>query len=180
MKQPERVDALLARRPEFLSFLERRLGDRALAEDLLQDAFARLDKLDTLRDAGSATAWFYRVLRNAAIDHARRTQARAHALSAFAAELDPSANSAPEVQATCRCIAKLKDNLKPEYRAALESIELVGASVRDYAQQAGISPSNAGVRVFRARNELRKRVEQTCGACAAEGCSDCTCDPDRA
>ena len=32
---------LLARREDFLNFLARRTGDRALAEDLLQEAFAR-------------------------------------------------------------------------------------------------------------------------------------------
>jgi DNA-directed RNA polymerase specialized sigma24 family protein len=45
---------------------------RALAEDILQDAFVRgVNKLDTLRSDESAIAWFYRVLRNAIIDHRR-------------------------------------------------------------------------------------------------------------
>jgi RNA polymerase sigma factor (sigma-70 family) len=57
----------------FLRFLERRVGDRALAEDLLQDAFTRnLDRLSDVPEEG-LVPWFYRVLRNAAIDrhHAR-------------------------------------------------------------------------------------------------------------
>ncbi|MGZ8780019.1 MAG: RNA polymerase sigma factor, partial [Thermoanaerobaculia bacterium] len=51
---------------QFLGFLERRLNDRALAEDILQDAFVKsLEKAESIRDDESAVAWFYRLLRNA-------------------------------------------------------------------------------------------------------------------
>jgi DNA-directed RNA polymerase specialized sigma24 family protein len=36
------IAALVANHRAFLSFLERRVGDRALAEDILQDAFAKV------------------------------------------------------------------------------------------------------------------------------------------
>ena len=38
-----------------------------------------------------------------------------------------------------------------------------------------ITANNAGVRVFRARQALRKRVVSWCGSCAERGCIDCTC-----
>ena len=66
---------------QFLGFLERRLGDRGLAEDLLQDAFVkRMEKPVEVRDETSSIAWFYRTLRNAVIDHYRRNGARNRAL----------------------------------------------------------------------------------------------------
>ena len=37
------------------------------------------------------------------------------------------------------------------------------------------SSNNAAVRVFRAREALRKQVARACGACATHGCVDCTC-----
>src|SRR5690606_39544723 len=59
------VRVLVDNHRQFLGFLERRVGSRAVAEDLLQEAFVRgLDKLDHLRSEESAIAWFYRVLRN--------------------------------------------------------------------------------------------------------------------
>src|SRR5881398_81596 len=65
---PSREDLLTTlaeRRRDFLSFLERRVGHREVAEDVLQEAFARsLDKVP-LGSEESAVAWFYRVLRNA-------------------------------------------------------------------------------------------------------------------
>jgi RNA polymerase sigma-70 factor (ECF subfamily) len=176
---PAVVATLLAHRREFLGFLERRLGDRTAAEDLLQEAFARLDKLARLRDEESAVAWFYRVLRNAATDRARRRRSEARGLEALAAELElaePVGAPDSEVsRAVCRCIATLKDNLKPAYRTALERIEIDGVAVKDYAAEVGISPGNAAVRAYRARDALRKQVALACGACAEHGCLDCSC-----
>ena len=54
-------------------------------------------------------------------------------------------------------------------------IDVDGLSVRDYAAEAGITPNNAGVRVFRARQALRKRVVRWCASCAERGCIDCSC-----
>lgn len=169
-------DKLLANREGFLRFLERKVGDRALAEDLLQDAFARLGRLSDLRDEAAAVAWFYRVLRNAVIDQARRSAARTRGLAALAEELSDVSTEAPdEASKTCRCVGKAKDTLKPEYREALERIEVDGLPVKELAEQAGISPQNAAVRVFRAREALRRAVHRSCGSCAKEGCVDCTC-----
>jgi len=178
---PEAVmRTLVASRDSFLGFLARRTGDRALAEDLLQDAFARsLDRLDTLRDESSATAWFYRVLRNAVVDHRRRHATAAKALDGLAAELELAADVRPAEPpgATCRCVSRVVAELKPEYAAALARVEVEGASVKDFAAEAGITANNAAVRVFRAREALRARVRACCGRCADAGCVDCTCAP---
>jgi RNA polymerase sigma factor (sigma-70 family) len=174
--QPETKDVierLVANHREFLAFVQKRVGDRALAEEILQEAFVRsVDKLDTVRD--TAVGWFYRVLRNAIIDHHRRSAAAERRVEVLAAE--PSAADDDELQRTvCRCVTRLAQTLKPEYARALERIEIDGVSVKDYADESGISASNAGVRVFRAREALRKQVARSCGTCAAHGCLDCTC-----
>lgn len=161
----------------FLAFLEKRVGRRDVAEDLLQEAFARsLEKLPAVETDESAVAWFYRVLRNAVIDHYRRRGASARGLSRLAQELDE--HPEPDLDdrdALCRCVALLADTLKPEYAAALRRIDVDGVAVQDYAAEAGISANNAAVRVFRAREALRKRVVTSCGTCAEHGCLDCTC-----
>lgn len=175
----EVVAALVANHREFLAFLERRVGSRALAEDILQEAFARgLDRLDSIREGDSAVAWFYRVLRNAVIDHHRRHASASRGLDAFAAELTAHGEPEPDVRgAVCRCVTRLAGTLKPEYAQALQRIEVDGVAVKDFADEAGISASNAAVRVFRAREALRKQVARSCGTCADHGCLDCTCDP---
>jgi RNA polymerase sigma factor (sigma-70 family) len=175
---PEVVTTLVGNHREFLAFLQKRLGDRALAEDILQEAFVRgLHKLGTLESDESATAWFYRILRNAVIDHHRRRASVDKKLAAFAAELERSVQPEGEVRgAVCRCVGELAGTLKPEYAEALRRVEVDGVAVKDYANEAGITSNNAAVRVFRAREALRKQVTRSCGTCADHGCLDCTCD----
>jgi len=169
------LDALMANRRAFVSYVERRVGDRALAEELVQDAFVRgLDRGGELRDP--VVGWFYRVLHNAAVDHLRRRAVANRRLERFAAELATREGDAAEaVRVACGCVATLAGTLKAEYADALRSIEIDGMPVKDYAAARGISASNAGVRIFRAREALRRQVARACGTCAAHGCADCSC-----
>jgi len=75
----------------------------------------------------------------------------------------------------CACVTRLAATLKPEYAEALQAIDVVGTPVKAFAEQHGLSASNAGVRVFRAREALKKRVTESCGTCAEHGCTNCTC-----
>ena len=167
---------------QFLGFLERRLGDRALAEDILQDAFVKsLQKEDDARDETASVAWFYRTLRNAVIDHYRRTGARGRALATRAREMEGAAEPPPELHdAICGCVTRLASTLKPEYEAAIRRIDVEGAPVQDFAAEAGITANNASVRVFRAREALRKQVRASCGTCADHGCLECSCGKKKA
>lgn len=176
------AERLVASHRLFLAFLERRVGERALAEDLLQDAFVRtLEKGDAIRDEGSAVAWFYRVLRNAVIDHHRRSGARSRSLEALARELGDAVEPPPELRgAICACVGELAGTLKPEYAQAIRRVELDGVAVRDFADEAGITANNAAVRVFRAREALRRQVTASCRTCAEHGCLDCNCATRRA
>lgn len=161
----------------FLAFLERRVGSRAIAEDILQEAFVRgMGARLAADNEGSVIAWFYRALRNAAIDYHRRHKTASKALASFATESPDSVDADAEMRTmVCGCISQLADTLKPEYGAALKRIDVDGVPVKDYATEVGISPSNAAVRVFRAREALRKQVTRSCGTCAEHGCLDCTC-----
>lgn len=174
---PEVAAVLVDNHRKFLGFLERRLGDRALAEDLLQDAFVRsLDKAGAVRRPESLVAWFYSLLRHAAIDSKRRDGTAEKALASFAAELETEASGTETRGAICACVARLAVTLQPEYAEALRRVELDGVSVKDYAAEAGITSNHAGVRIFRAREALRKQVRRSCGTCATHGCVDCSCE----
>jgi len=177
-RAPDVLRALVDNHARFLAFLERRVESRDAAEDILQEAFVRsIGRTDSLRDTGSATAWFYRVLRNAVTDHYRRQGARSRTLAQLAAE-SGEASAAPdqELQAVvCACITGLLDTLKPDYASALRRVELDGVTVKGYAEEAGITPGNAGVRLHRAREALRRQLARSCGTCLTHGCLDCTC-----
>jgi RNA polymerase sigma factor (sigma-70 family) len=170
------LDTLVENHRDFLHFLERRVASRDTAEDLLQEAFGRaVTHVHTLRDGESAVAWFYRLLRNAVIDHYRRNAVAGSALERFASEL-PESVPPPEVaDQICACVSRLAATLKPEYADALQEIEVKGVPVKEYAAAKGLTANNAGVRVFRARQALRAQVAASCGTCADHGCLDCSC-----
>lgn len=173
---PAALATLVENQRAFLRFLERRVGDRATAEDLLQDAFARaLGSIGELREEESAVAWFYRVLRNAVVDHYRRRGSSKRALEAFGRELEAVVPATEVHDQVCACISRLAGTLKPEYAEVLREVEVAGRPVKDYAEEHGITANNAAVRVHRARQALRKQVVAACGVCAEHGCTDCRC-----
>jgi RNA polymerase sigma factor (sigma-70 family) len=175
---PPRVAQLLAANyPRFLRFLERRVGRRDVAEDILQDTLAHgLNKLATLRDDEASIAWFYQALRNATIDFYRREKLTARVCAQLAEEVARVEESTDtELANACHCATRLADGLKPEYADALRRVEIEGASIKTFAAERGISKSNAAVRVFRARETLRRELAASCGTSAAQGCASCDC-----
>jgi RNA polymerase sigma-70 factor (ECF subfamily) len=171
------ISTLLENHRAFLNYLERRVGDRALAEDILQDAFAKVVARPEQAPGDEAIVpWFYRTLRNAAIDQFRRRGAADRAHEAFARELETQEAPTTDMEAEiCACVSRLAATLKPEYAEALSAIEVGGTPVKVFAEQKGLSSSNAAVRVFRAREALKRRVTESCGTCAEHGCLKCTC-----
>ncbi|HAN92561.1 MAG: sigma-70 family RNA polymerase sigma factor [Nitrospira sp.] len=174
---PEAIAQLVKGHREFLAFLERRVESRAVAEDILQAAFTRgLERGGDVQDE-KVVAWFYRVLRNAVIDHYRQRSTTARAMEAWGREFpdvqEPEAELRQEI---CRCVSGLLETLKPEYREALRIVDLEEGKLKDLAQQSGITAENAAVRVHRARAALRRRIEQACGTCSVHGCLDCSCE----
>ena len=174
---PAPIEALLDNHRAFLRYLERRVGNRMLAEDILQDAFAKVvSRPEQAPPDEAIVPWFYRTLRNAAVDQFRRRGAADRAYEAFARELETHEAPTGELEAEiCACVSRLATTLKPEYADALQAIEVGGTPVKAFAEQHGLSPGNAAVRVFRAREALKKRVTESCGTCAEHGCVNCTC-----
>jgi RNA polymerase sigma-70 factor (ECF subfamily) len=168
---------LLEQREKFLTFLQRRVESREAAEDILQAAFVRgIERGGELRDQESAVAWFYRMLRNAVIDHYRSKATQDRAAEQWARELETETKPDAMIQdVACGCVKEVLVELKPEYREAIQLVDLEDKSLRDLAASAGIAENNAGVRVHRAREALRKAVKTICGACADHGCIDCRC-----
>lgn len=172
------VARLLANHRRFLDFLTARVQTREDAEEILQDAFVRvIQKAGDIRDDESAVAWFYRLLRNAVIDHYRRVAAGQKALTAEAhnaPEFDPGFDADLE-RTVCACVDDLVPLLKPEYSHLIRRVDLGGVNVTVVADELGISPGNARVRLHRARAALRAELERSCRTCAKHGCLDCTC-----
>jgi RNA polymerase sigma-70 factor (ECF subfamily) len=176
---PAVAPVLVENHRRFLAYLERRVRSREVAEDILQDAFVRgMAKAPALASDESIVAWFYTVLRNAIVDHYRRTGAQTRALERFARELsaaEPATDDAGLMATVCECVRSLVPTLKPEYADAIARVDLDGVAVAAFATEQGITANNAAVRLHRAHRALKRRVQETCATCADHGCEQCEC-----
>jgi len=176
MPQTE-INTILNHRKIFLGFVERRIANRAVAEDILQAAYMRaLEREGDLQRNESVVGWFYRVLRNAVIDHYRRRNSEEKALEIWSRELESAAAPQPEIEKEiCACLAGVLDAIRPDYADLIRAVDLGEQPLQHFARDKGISASNAGVRAHRARAALRKQLVATCGSCAEHACVNCTC-----
>jgi len=161
---------------EFLAFARGRLGEPELAADAVQESLLKaLRSSVQIRDEESVKAWFYRILRRTIIDLYRRRDVRHRALDTLQLEMD-SPPTHEEERVTCACVNRLIPALKPEYAILVRRLDLNGENPEPVAASLGITRNNLTVRLHRARQQLRDRLEETCRVCATHGCLDCTCD----
>lgn len=173
---PAVLERLVRAHREFLGFVESRVRDRGLAEDLLQAAYVKaIERGGALREPEHAVAWFYRLLRNALADHGRRAGREARLFDHKAAAAEAAAEDPELHAAVCACLGTLLPTLKPEYAEVLRRADLEGVALADIAAALGITVNNTTVRLHRARRALGERLTQSCGTCATHGCFDCEC-----
>lgn len=171
------VERLLGRRAHLLRFLERRVGSRSDAEDLLQTAFLRVvAKQRTLRRADSVVAWFHRILENLVVDWYRRRAAADAARTLIAADAAVASSMDVELfREVCACVRDVLAALRPEYAEIIRRVELDEQPLREVARELGLTRTNVSVRLHRARRALLEGLRVTCGACFEHGCLECVC-----
>jgi RNA polymerase sigma factor (sigma-70 family) len=162
-------------RPEMIRMLTARTGSLDLAEETVQAALLKaLEKLQTLQDPRLIKSWFRSIVYNTFRDQLRQ---QAHWVSLETAEAQPALAQTLSEQAStsCGCILKLLPQLRPDYAALLEAVDLQEQSVQGVARAWGLSANNTSVRLHRARQALKKQLKQTCGSDSVAACQECNC-----
>lgn len=144
-----------------INYCLRHTGERPTAEDLAQDAFARLfaDRQHLeFSGKGRLRAWLFRVLHNACIDHNRRSNGFVWVPFEDQLVSDlPSSECPPrQVEASAELDA-LKGSLRllsPEDREILYLTVIEGLSHSETAEVMGISAISVKVKLHRARRRL--------------------------
>jgi RNA polymerase sigma-70 factor (ECF subfamily) len=180
MPSQQTISTLIEQRERFLHFIRRRVRDSDLAEDLLQAAYVRaIEQASALRQDVLASAWFFRILRNAITDHYRHRSVEERVLKPFTPEHDPPVQPEATKSTLCHCIDRALNNVKPAYRQILRATDLADekkGSLGSFATTTGISAGNAAVRAHRARHALHRQLLRHCGSCATASCLNCTCN----
>jgi len=142
------------------------LGDRAAAEDLVQDTFVKLwrnaDRFDTSR--GRLDTFVLMLARSLAVDALRRRVAEARSLRRLGVPEEADAGAGPEALAATgdlaararRAMAELPD----EQRAALELAYFGGRTTAEVAELEGIPLGTAKTRIHAALLKLREAMAE--------------------
>lgn len=172
-----RLRPVLEGRERFLAFLRARLGDADLAEDVLQTGLLRaLQAAPAVDSDERLVAWFYRVLQNAVVDTYRRRDVARRRTSSLDAARDLAAEpAAADEAALCACLGAVLPAIRADYAGLIDAMDLQGEAPEAAAARLGITRNTLKVRHHRARQALRRRLEETCRVCAKHHCLDCTC-----
>jgi len=164
-------DALYAAvAPRLLGFVLQLVGDRALAEDVLQETLLKLHEARDFYVRGAdPLPWMFTIARHTAFDELRKKKrARVRLVeddSRPPPEPRAELSGAPELMranddpAGAEALRAL-DSLPPAQRQALLLTKVEGLSQAEAAQRAGTTPGAIKLRAHRAYVALRKLVRR--------------------
>ncbi len=157
-----------------ISVAQRLLGDRALAEDAVQEAFISAFRgLDDFENRASLKTWLHRITINAALMKLRKIKRRSEqSIDGYQPEFDEygcrieppwkhveSVEDILESEQRRTQVHAAIDKLPGNYRIVLLLRDIEGYSTDEVAQMLGLSGSNVKIRLHRARAALKKLIE---------------------
>lgn len=142
------------------AFLLRSLGDRGIAEDLLQETFLRVfTRRQEYRPVAAFRTWLFTIARNLVIDHIRKRRADPHTSTeeTLEAVTDPAAlpGELAEARELSGRLEKAVGRLSPSQREVLLLSRAAGLRHEEIGEVTGQSPAAVRVGLHRALRELR-------------------------
>ncbi|MGW8887453.1 RNA polymerase sigma factor [Streptomyces sp. NPDC055749] len=158
-------EALVRRHgPNLLGLATRMLGDRAEAEDAVQDAFVSAwRQLPEFRGDAAFRTWMYRIVTNRCLNRlrSRRPTTDLDTVPELAAPpREGSPARAAETHAALADLTSALAALSPEQRACWVLRELHLLSYDEIAEAVGISTTAVRGRIFRARRYLTEAMSE--------------------
>ena len=157
------VEALVsAHAGPLLAFAMRHVGDRAQAEDVVQEtllrAWQRLDRLDAGRE--SLRPWLFTVARNIIVDQVRAQAARPRTVSDDGLAEVAAGTDDIDRAMEAWLLSDALHELSPDHRAVLVATVWRGLSVREAAELLGVPPGTVKSRTYYALRHLRLLLQE--------------------
>jgi len=146
--------AILAEIPRLRRYARAMLGDRAAADDLVQDTLERAwSRLHQWRAGSDMRAWLFGIMHNLRVDQLRRPRLATQSLDAddWTVPARPTQNDALELRDLESALGQLPD----EQREVLVLLALEELSYADIAAALGIPVGTVMSRLSRGRERLR-------------------------
>jgi RNA polymerase sigma-70 factor (ECF subfamily) len=150
-----------------MRYLERYVGNHAVAEDLWQETLLRMNKgLSSFAGRSSIKTWAFSIASRVAADYFREPGRKTRIV-----ELDEAAElAAPDraiderlvIDEMNACVRGVIDSLPDAYRAALILHDIEGLSAEQTAEVCECSVAAAKIRIHRARLRLKEALQGQC------------------
>ncbi|MBI4522199.1 MAG: RNA polymerase sigma factor [Deltaproteobacteria bacterium] len=150
-----------------LRYLRRLVGDQAVADDLLQETLIRIAQgLGSFSGRAAVKTWAFSIATHVATDYFRKPDRR-HRIEDMseAADLPDTGRGVDQriiVDEMNTCVRQVIESLPPDYRAALVLHDLEDLTAEQTAEICGCSLATVKIRIHRARDRLRKALQQQC------------------
>lgn len=148
-------------------YLERMVGNRATADDLLQETLLRIARgLPNFEGRSSVKTWAFTIATRVATDYFRSPDARARIVDVdkipeiSASDVDVEGRMV--IDEMNSCVQEVIDSLPEDYRAALVLHDLQGLTAAATAEACGCSLATAKIRIHRARARLKDALGREC------------------
>lgn len=139
---------------ELRKFVFRKVKDRDVANDIVQDVFIKVQsKISQLRENEKIAGWIFQITRHTIIDYFR---SKPKTLTIDELQWDNETQDLNDCVAFC--LNKLMYTLPEKYRDAVVLTEIENLSQTELAERLGISYSGAKSRVQRGRQMLKDKL----------------------
>lgn len=148
-------------------YLCRAVADRALAEDLLQEALLRIARgLPDFDGRASVKTWAYTIATRTVVDHFRKKGSSCQSAMEDAIPEPEDAAPTPEqhlaIEQMNSCVRELVATLPDDYRIAILLHDFEGLTAREIATACGCTEATAKVRIHRGRAKLKHSIQNEC------------------
>jgi RNA polymerase sigma-70 factor (ECF subfamily) len=134
-------------------------GNEALARDLVQETCLRgWRAIGSLQDEGAAKGWLITILRR---EYARTFERKVPPITDLdSVSVADDANLAPDELAERQQLQRAMLDLAPRYREPLLLQVVLGLSCEEIAEELGVSKSAVMTQLFRAREQVKARLQK--------------------
>jgi RNA polymerase sigma-70 factor, ECF subfamily len=153
------INSWRAHENELRNYLQHRVADSHLAEDLLQDVFVKAMRQGRgFCELDNPRAWLYQVARNALVDYQRLH----HETVELPEDIPHAVETTDPVVALSACVGRVLSELAAEDRDIIEQCDLNGMKQQDFARAHNLTLPAAKSRLLRARQRMRATLSTNC------------------
>lgn len=144
---------------ELRAFLQRQLPQEDDLDDVMQELFIKLLRhAEQLVQVQQPRAWLFRVARNALTDRYRTHKSH----DPLSDEIQSSSLTKDPVANLEACLVRNLQELPEAERTIIEACDVYGMRQADFASRYGLTLVATKARLRRARQHLRKSIQQNC------------------